>query len=133
MSHGKAMRATHPYARGDSSALTETLDSLDECAWTCALCADACLGEDTVAELRRCIGLNLDCAVLCTATAAVASRQTEPDSTVMRAALEACVAACEACATECGHHAGMHEHCKVCAESCRRCADACRTLLGVVK
>lgn len=94
------------------------------------MCADACLTEDSVAELRRCIRLNLDCADLCATTAAILGRQTEGDPSVVKAALGACVAACDACGTECSRHAGMHEHCRVCAEACRRCAEACRTALG---
>lgn len=130
MSHGQAMLDSHPRATADTSALAEALHALGECAQACALCADACLGEEMVADLRRCIGLNLDCAAQCRAGASIAGRQTESDGAVARAVLEACTAACEACATECARHADMHEHCRVCAESCRRCAEACRAALG---
>ena len=36
-------------------------------AQVCTACADACLGEDDVGELTRCIRLDLDCADLCAA------------------------------------------------------------------
>ncbi len=134
MSHIRSMLDTHPRPGGAIGAdvLADVLRALDECARTCALCADACLGEDMVDELRRCIRLNLDCAALCRTTGDVLSRLVEPDSTVLRATLEACVAACTACGTECASHAEMHEHCKVCAESCRQCEDACRRALSAL-
>jgi Domain of Unknown Function (DUF326) len=84
-----------------------------------------------VAELRSCITRNLNCAAVCTATAAVLSRQTAYDDAVTRAVLEACAAACKACGDECAHHGEMGmEHCRVCADACRRCEQACRSLLA---
>lgn len=127
MTHAQTLLETHPRATGDVTALANALHALDECAQSCILCADACLAEDSVADLRRCIGLDLDCAALCVAAAAIVGRRTDADAAVTRAALDACITACEACAAECERHAGMHEHCKMCAEACRRCADACRT------
>jgi len=130
MTHAQTMLATHPRADDDTATLATVLHHLEECAQTCSMCADACLAEEMVADLRHCIRLNLDCSGLCTATAAILGRQTEPDRSVVRAALEACLAACEACAAECERHADMHEHCRVCADACRRCADACRRAVG---
>ena len=90
-----------------------------------------CLAENSVADLRSCITHNANCADVCTATAAVLSRQTGYDADVTRGVLEACVTACTACGDECAHHGEMGmEHCRVCAEACRRCADACRALLS---
>ncbi len=131
MTHAQAMLETHPSPTGvlPTEALAEVLHHLDECAQTCLLCADACLAEEMVAELRRCIRLNLDCADLCRTTAAVLGRQVAPDPTTVRALLEACRAACEACGTECRSHAEMHAHCRVCAEACERCEHACAQAL----
>ena len=72
--HAEAMIRTHPALNGPVN--TDLLRSIEECldcAQTCTSCADACLGEAHVAELRQCIRLNLDCADLCAATAAIAS------------------------------------------------------------
>jgi hypothetical protein len=131
MTHAKAMLETHPSPAGTlpTDALAEVLHHLEECAQTCSMCADACLAEDMVAELRRCIRLNLDCADICRTTASVLGRQVEPDATTVRALLEACRAACSACGTECGSHAEMHEHCRVCADACRQCEEACAQAL----
>ncbi|HEY1119428.1 MAG TPA: hypothetical protein VGE43_17065, partial [Acidimicrobiales bacterium] len=92
MTHARAMLETHPSPAGTlpTDALAEVLHHLEECAQTCTMCADACLAENMVAELRRCIRLNLDCADLCTTTAAVLGRQVEPDAATVRALIEAC-------------------------------------------
>ncbi len=98
------------------------------CALTCTSCADACLAEEQVQELVRCIRLNLDCADVCNATGSVLTRQTSPDPGLARNMLEACAEACRVCAQECERHARHHEHCRVCAEACRRCEQVCQDL-----
>lgn len=130
--HVSAMLETHPKDLGgvDRRTLAECIEACLACAQTCTACADACLSEDMVAEMRRCIRLNLDCADVCAATAAVLTRQTGEDASTVRALLEACRTACRACGDECASHAEMHEHCAVCAESCRRCEQACADLLA---
>lgn len=54
MTHAQAMLETHPSSGGTMhvDTLAEVLHHLEECAQTCSLCADACLAEDMVAELR---------------------------------------------------------------------------------
>lgn len=126
-----SMIATHPATPAwDPGRLSAAIDALGACAQACTTCADACLSEDMVADLRRCIRTDLDCADVCAATASVLSRVGESDVATARALLEACITACEACGDECASHAQMHEHCKVCAEACRACAQACRALLA---
>ena len=117
----------------DAELLARCLDACTACALTCTQCADACLAEDDVAHLTKCIRQDLDCADLCTATARIVARLTDRENSVTRAALEACAAACAACAAECEEH-GRHgmEHCKVCAEQCAACERACRALLDVL-
>ena len=110
--------------------LVACIEACFDCAQACTACADACLGEDMVAELRRCITTDLNCADLCEATGRILSRQTGYDATLTEAALTACRHACRLCAEECERHAGMHEHCRVCAEACRRCEQACDRLLA---
>ncbi|WP_217615500.1 four-helix bundle copper-binding protein [Cellulomonas sp. GbtcB1] len=108
------------------------MESLVECAQACTACADACLSEEMVADLRTCIRTNLDCADSCGTTARILSRHTGYDADLTRAHLEACIAACRACGDECEQHAGMHEHCRVCAEACRACEQACRDLHATI-
>lgn len=114
------------------SALIKVLDALGECVQDCAVCADACLAEDMVSDLRTCIRLNLDCADICAVTARVVERQVGGNAEAVKAQLEACVLACAACGTECERHAGMHEHCRICGETCRRCEQACREYLSTL-
>lgn len=129
MSHARQMLQTHPRAGSDRPGLAECIEACYDCAQCCTACADACLGEAQVAELVRCIRLNLDCFDACVTTGNQLSRRTEPDWSVLRAQLEACAAACLACGDECASHAEHHAHCRVCAEACRRCEEACRRLL----
>jgi hypothetical protein len=114
----------------DHDLLLRCIEECVDCSAACTACADACLGEPDVAELVRCVRLNLDCADICEATGRVLSRQTEPDLAVIRAALEACVVVCRACGDECERHAPHHDHCRVCEETCRSCEQVCRELLA---
>lgn len=120
----------HPMQHADPR-LVAAIDALEACAQACNICADACLSEAKVADLRRCIALNLDCADICTTAARVLSRSTA-GMVLLREQLELGIAACEACASECEQHSEMHAHCRICAEACRACIDACRGALGGV-
>jgi hypothetical protein len=125
--HAQQMIATHPHVKGDTNdALIRCIEACFDCAQTCTSCADACLGESMVAQLTQCIRFNMDCADICAATGAIATRRTGSNEAVMKMTIEACAEGCRACAQECERHAGMHEHCRVCAEACRRCETACR-------
>lgn len=116
----------------DRDLLARVVDTLVACSQACTACADACLSEDMVAELRKCIRTNLDCADICDTTARVLSRHTGYDANLTRAMLQACVQACRSCGDECAAHAGHHEHCRVCAEACRACEQACTELLAAI-
>jgi len=134
MSYAKRMLDTYPRDFNlDAGVLAAAIDALSDCAQACTACADDCLSEGMVAELTKCIRLDLDCADVCTVTLRVASRETEYDANVTRPLLEACVAAFRSCGDECERHAEMHEHCRVCAEACRRCQQACDELLAAMR
>jgi len=98
----------------------ELLEALGRCAGECNHCATACLDEEDVHMLSRCIKLDLDCAAICQLTASFVTRDSEHANHLLRE----CAEICEACAEECEKHAHM-EHCRTCAEACRHCADAC--------
>lgn len=121
---------THPRKPSNSDVIAACVKACYGCSESCTLCADACLGEDQLERLRRCIRLNLDCAAVCAATGEIVARQTEPDRSLLRAQLEACAAACRICGEECDRHADLHQHCRLCAESCRLCAQACNDLIA---
>jgi hypothetical protein len=129
-----AMITAHPNPTDDLDVdkLAKAIDAALACAQTCTACADACLAEEMVAELRDCIRTDLDCADICATTAAVLSRRTGSNLAVVKAQLEACRIACGTCAEDCESHAEMHEHCRICAEACRRCEQACADLLATI-
>jgi hypothetical protein len=130
----KEMLAAHPDVHGNvNDALSAAIEECYACAMTCTSCADACLAEQMVAELRQCIRLNLDCADICAATAAIATRRTGSNEETIRAVLDACTTACRLCGAECAEHADVHAHCRICAESCRACEQACHHALRLMQ
>jgi hypothetical protein len=134
MSYARQLLDTYPgTVNVDADVLAATIDALSDCAQACTADADADLREQNLAEMIKCIRLCLDCADICTATAAVTSRQTAYDANVTRPLLEACVVSCRSCGDECERHARHHEHCRVCEQACRRCEQACRQLLDAMK
>src|SRR5690349_19429778 len=89
------MLSTHPNVRGDlSQPLVRCIEECYDCALTCASCADACLAEQAVAQLRQCIRLDLDCADVCIATGALAIRRTGSNEDILRQLLRVCLSAC---------------------------------------
>lgn len=117
----------------DRSLLARAIDSLVDCSQTCTACADACLSEQEVTHLTRCIRDNLDCADICDTTGRVLSRHTGYDANLTRAQLEACIEACRTCATSCEEHADGMAHCRTCAERCRHCEETCNELLDAIE
>lgn len=130
----RAMFGSHPHANAVtySEPLAQCVVQCHACAEACTVCADACLAEPDVEGLRQCIRRNLDCADICAAMAAVASRRTGDNLSVLRSMLETCSLACHLCAEECGRHGEMHEHCRICADACKACDDACRRAMSTV-
>lgn len=97
------------------------------CSTMCEYCAGACLKDEEVSTLIRCIELDRQCAVMCRSAAevmAVGSQQAE-------ALCQLCASACDACAEECEMHAAKMDHCRECAEACRKCAQECRAFASV--
>jgi hypothetical protein len=134
MPYAQRMLETHPWpSHIDREVLATCIEACFECEQACTSCADACLSEEQVAELRRCVRLDLDCADVCAATGRVLSRQTGYDAPTSKAQLESCRQACATCAEECERHGEHHEHCRMCAEACRRCEEACASLLDTMQ
>lgn len=97
----------------------------NECTTACQKCADACLNEENVKMLARCINLDLDCAAITAVTADLAAR----NSKILNQQLDVCMEICKRCAEECEMHASnmQMEHCNDCGEACRRGEEACQT------
>jgi hypothetical protein len=82
--HFQAMQKTHPAARSDVNEFAlRTIEACFDCALACVACANACLAEESLAELRHYIGVNLDCAVVCSAAGVLGIRGTVSDETVI--------------------------------------------------
>ena len=102
----------------------ECIDACNACADTCDYCSTACLAEDDVKMMARCIALDIDCAQICRLAAAYMAR----GSQFAAALCGQCAQICQACGDECAKHEA--DHCQQCAQACRRCADACRAMAG---
>jgi hypothetical protein len=89
------------------------------------MCAAACLQEQDVKMMARCIALDIDCAQLCRLAAGAMARGSE----VAQVICAACAQVCDMCAEECAKH--PMQHCQDCANSCRRCAAECRNMGGM--
>ena len=98
---------------------TEMIHALGHCINHCNYCADACLSEENIKIMVKCIRLDRVCAEVCSALSQILS--TEYDDVDDLVAY--CKSVCEKCAEECGRH--DHEHCQDCAQACRECANAC--------
>jgi|SRR5581483_8347792 hypothetical protein len=129
MSYIEQMFETHPRKFAQNEGLwVESITATWSCAESCVACADACLGEDQVEMLRRCIRLCLDCAEVCEVTARLLTRQTETDNSLIEAQLQACIVACQVCGVECERHSSDMAHCEICSIACHRCEKACQDL-----
>lgn len=97
-----------------------------DCATQCHQCAAACLQEDDVKMMARCIALDIECAEACSFAAAAMARGSEH----ARAICALCAEICQACGEECQQH--EMDHCQECAAVCLACADECRNMAGAV-
>ncbi|MDP0499910.1 MAG: four-helix bundle copper-binding protein [Verrucomicrobiota bacterium JB022] len=132
MKHLIEILPTHPHPTpfGSTDAWQQLIKATGDCAATCQGCADACLAEEKLDMLRRCIQTDIACAKICETTLSLLLTQTARDDSLVRAQVETCEKACGMCAKECEQHAQMHAHCRICAEACRACEKACRAALA---
>src|SRR4051794_30810984 len=99
MSYAREMLEAAPAtAYLDATDLVAAIDACSDAEQACTSCADSSVAEDDVAALRRCIGLDQDCADVCGATARVLSRQLRYDTVLIHHLLQTCVRACASCA-----------------------------------
>lgn len=98
----------------------DLISELYQCAAACNNCYEACLQEEDVAKLERCMKLDKECYEVCHLTAHTLERGSEHADLF----LDLCIRICNDCAEECEKHA-HHEHCRKCAEACRKCVQKC--------
>lgn len=106
----------------DQEQLAAVIKDCEACATTCLQCAAACLKEESVSQMTRCIQLDLDCAAICRLAAEVLARGSENAEDIC----SLCADICEQCADECAGH--DMAHCQQCALACERCAEACQSV-----
>ena len=105
--------------------------AMRECIHTCLDCHSICMETVTHcltlggehAEASH-IGLLLDCAQICQASADFMLRSSHRHIEMCGL----CAQICRACAEECSRTAGGDETMRRCAETCSRCADSCRRM-----
>ena len=95
------------------------IEKLCECQAMCKYCFNACLEEENVAMLTKCIKYDVECAEIC--EMAISSLSYEGDFS--KDIIKLCIEACNKCAKECRKH--DHMHCIECAKACEDCAKAC--------
>lgn len=123
------MIKSHPDVQGNlNEPLALAVRHAMFCSAICTSCADACLAEEMVKEMRQCVRLCLDCADVCEATGRIATRRTGSNERLIQSMLRTCIEACQICGEECAKH--RNPHCQRCAEMCRECAEDCRKALG---
>lgn len=105
----------------------QLIKALSDCFIACNECAIACLEEQDVNMLTKCIRLDIDCSAICQTVMGFISRS----SLHTQHLLSECAEICDACAAACREHEHM-SHCRQCAEACVTCADACRSNIAVV-
>ncbi|WP_218221847.1 four-helix bundle copper-binding protein [Nesterenkonia sp. Act20] len=129
MNTAAAMISAHPVDPSIPDVLAECIQACTDAALACTSCADSCLAEDAVAELRSTIRLAQDAADMCTTTARFLSRLTETDGNLLRTILMLCRDFVATFAMEAAHHADQYEHCSLAIQACRDCEEACQRLL----
>ncbi|WP_192825377.1 four-helix bundle copper-binding protein [Rufibacter sp. LB8] len=85
-----------------NSQYQSVIQALNACAAACDHCYDACLQEQDVKMMARCIRLDRDCSDICKLTASALARNSEVAKTLLQAwnvELNASIDA-EACACE---------------------------------
>lgn len=102
-----------------SDQARECVDNCLTAAAACEWCADACAGDE---EMAQCLRLCRDVADLTTLHARLMLR----DSSYSGELAALCATACDACAKECANH--EQDHCQLCASVLPACAETCRAM-----
>ena len=99
------------------------IDICLECAAACNRCLTACLNENEVDNLSKCIQLDMECSAICRTAAQFMNLR----SNYTNAICQLCAEICSACAEESSKYDHM-DHCRECAEICYRCAEECTSM-----
>jgi hypothetical protein len=102
----------------------ECIQACMRCELACLASAEACLGDEELQDLGRCVRLSLDCAEVCLATRTLVAGALLRAPRLVLAQLLVCARMCATCEAECGR-LGLHS--AQIGRAARACAD-CLTL-----
>lgn len=100
------------------------IDACAKCAQACFECLKACMNESDAAARKACMGMLLECALICQQAVAYMSM----DAQYAMDLCKLCAAICDKCAQECDMF--KDDHCKKCTDICRQCANECHMMAG---
>jgi|GEM_PF-2964738 len=121
----------HPTGFGviDRKKLDAAIGLSQQASQAASICADACLNEGMIKDMRECVRACLDCADVVDAAVRALSRHAGWRESAAPAILGAAVAVLGVCAHETARHASMHMHARLTSEICRKAERACTELL----
>ncbi|MCY1341836.1 putative cysteine-rich protein YhjQ [compost metagenome] len=94
-----------PTVQENAARYADCIAACNACAAAALKCAAACLEEQDVRRMARCIALDMDCAG------------------IAQLVCEDCAEVCKWCKEECERHDA--EHCQECARACAVCMEQC--------
>ena len=116
-----------PSGEASRDVIARAISDALECLRTCEETLSYCLhqgGRHVEAEHMKLI---IDCAEICSTTAAFMQRR----SRYMAETSRVCAEVCQACAVDCAQFQGDQQMMR-CVDACRRCADSCTEMAGAV-
>ncbi|QQX87437.1 four-helix bundle copper-binding protein [Cupriavidus necator] len=108
-----------PTVQENAARYADCIAACNAAAAAALKCAAACLEEQDVRKMARCIALDMDCAGIAQLAASYMLRNSEFATLVC----EDCAEVCKWCKEECEHHDS--EHCQECARACAACMEQC--------
>lgn len=100
------------------------IHAIGNCINHCNYCADACMDEDDVKMMVKCIRLDRVCAEVCSTLSQILAVNFYEE----RDMVKYCIKVCNMCADECEKHDA--QHCQDCAVACRNCVSECEAFLA---
>ncbi|MGQ0846284.1 MAG: four-helix bundle copper-binding protein [Sporichthyaceae bacterium] len=121
----------HPTGFGliDRKKLDAAISAMQVASQAASVCADACLNEGQIKDMRECVRTCLDCADVVDAAVRTLSRHAGWEQSAAPTILRAAVAVLDAAGHESARHASMHMHSRLASEACRKAQTACEELL----
>ncbi|MFZ7134027.1 MAG: four-helix bundle copper-binding protein [Eubacteriales bacterium] len=101
------------------------IDACKKCTQACYACFSACLNEPDLNARKNCVGLLVECAMMCQMSVGMMSMNGQ----FSKQHCGLCAQICDKCAQECEMF--KDDHCKECAQICHMCADECRKMASM--